>query len=533
LPGRSCRVALATSLLLIGGSAHGEEQRATASPGQVVVRVVQAGDHAPIAFAVVTLSHLDTKTVRRMATDTSGRTAFTSVDLGRYRLRVTASGFLNWGDSGVDAFTSTAFELTAASVHRSLSVRLVPMSSISGSVLTTDGAPVPDVVVHAIEVGASVSDGPPMPSSRAVTDDLGRFAIAELKPGSYIVGVGARELGDTMTGRIGVPASFYPGAVLVEDAEKIPLDPGEHRLAVTVQTHLTTFHTVQGQIVGGQPIGGAAVWIAPSSDLISDEAIYSTTAGPDGAFKFPAVAAGSYLIKVWSRSPAASASQEISVDAESTAQPIVISAVPHDAISGTVGAAPLTGAARRSLRVMIDPVGVGLARWSAMRQNASADVTGKFQLSGLLPGRYRVSVIGIDAAVQSVTIDGRAYRGHEVDVDELVSTMDISLTTDVGRILGTSAGNDGVTHVALFPEASALWSLADRGSSLFRLALVGPEGEFRFSQVLPGEYIVAGLDPSALSGWRRPAVLGTLAAGGVRVIVNGRKDYPVQLRRGR
>lgn len=327
--------------------------------------VIDAVTGRPVPGAIVALTGLPTTPTQgrpsasnprgRVLTDDQGRFVATDLPGGfTYTVAVTKFGYFDggYGRRGVsNAGTARRITLVDGQWFRDARIDLTPYGSISGIVVDEAGEPMVDVTVRAyaeifVSGARHIATGPAI-----TTDDRGRYRLAGLAPGRYIVSVPSAqhavpldvEIGwssatppaaGTPVTEIGLteglpalasvrgnrlvlnpnapplpavasgqpqvyPTTFYPGTRLIKDATAIDLKPGEERVAVDLQMRPVPVVTISGVLQGppeavqGMPIrllGAGAEGLGRGAETAT------TVASADGSFVFLNIPAGSYTI---------------------------------------------------------------------------------------------------------------------------------------------------------------------------------------------------------------------------------------------
>lgn len=332
-------------------------QRGAGPPGQdvrpaptatsaILGRVVDGNTGRPIAGAIVTASG------RRVMTNADGHFVFRDLSPGSLRVAATSDGYHEGAyGAGRPRGQARPLELGEDDVRTGLEIRLWRQSSISGVVFDELGEPAVGIEVRAVERG--MAGGLPTFATReaAQTDDRGRYRLADLAPGDYLVSVqpfivsvlqASIDAYDAMTPaqrqasgvqrpttggvRAGqsqvstpwpavqpIPPSpgerlhvyrsvFHPSATSPARASVITVRPGDRLDGIDVHLQLTPAVTVAGRLTGVAPEEARDVRLsliptdthARGADTGWDTEV--TRAGPDGEFVFAAVPPGDYLI---------------------------------------------------------------------------------------------------------------------------------------------------------------------------------------------------------------------------------------------
>ncbi len=334
-------------------------------------RVLDAGSGAPVADAVVTIigffdasgravSELprtrevpEASQPRNVITNGNGYYVFRNLPAGRYAIAAMAFGYLG------NSYPIHIVELNSGDKPVDVAVRLWKYAAISGTVVDERGEPVVGAPVTALR-RAMLGGTPILRQSygQAQTDDRGVYRLAELPPGSYVVGVLAApttvpaslaaqidavasdrtaafelrgqlisagalmvttgegvRIGDSVLQRpgpvlppapdgrmLGYATTFAPGTSNAADATVLTLGSGEERTAVHLSLRIAPTVRVSGVLTRPSgPVKNFSVQLFPpgAADLSDTEPAGVATAITDaaGAFTFLAITPGQYLVK--------------------------------------------------------------------------------------------------------------------------------------------------------------------------------------------------------------------------------------------
>ena len=279
-----------------------------------------------------------------------GTYTFTNVQPGSYYVHVKAPGYVD----SLFGFTSQELASPDPDVHKKIlsattvvsiggpeqvraDLRLERGAAIFGRVLYDDGTPATGWTVRAVSRHAPPPDAPLASfgidpgdfdlgnkTDGAITDDLGRFRIASLPTGDYILQgrISAPALDRTpfdpipssagsflsilggMSGMNGLRVTIYSGnAVRRSAAKPISVRAGEERGGADLIVPLHAIHSVSGFVVSkldGHPVnGGNVLLVAQDSDGKDDPTLELTaTIHADGSFRFDGVPGpGNFVIR--------------------------------------------------------------------------------------------------------------------------------------------------------------------------------------------------------------------------------------------
>ncbi len=401
---------------------------------------------------------------------------------GRYMARGSAEGYLG--------AQSEAFEIVKGSIRDGVVITLDRGGRVSGVVVRgRTGEPVAEARVSLTPSGMITLGGAGGRIVRAggkgaETDELGRFSIEGVAPGTYTVTAGAKELA---SGR----------------AENVKVEKG--RDAEGVMIMLGEGGAITGTVFGqdGRPVPNASVQISRLNTGVQVFGSFGGNVKADGkgVFHRDHLEPGRYRVRLATGGITASASVTIVMSGLAGEPPekpkekplgpdeVMVfegQVVRHDllspllcSISGTVtddGGEPMKG------RVQLDPLEIDEAPREEgeirirVPRFANANARGEFKFAGLLPGRYALRVIG---AREEVTL----IPGAEAEVTIIVRPA---------RLEGAVYGADGR------PVKGAMVTLRPLGRSagpgnVFRLPAGGrvrtdEQGRFVMERITAARY---------------------------------------------
>jgi hypothetical protein len=346
---------------------------------------------------------------------------------------------------------------------------------------------------------------------------------------------------------------FYPGVASPTDAGVITLAAGDERTGVDFAVRYTRTVSVEGTVHhadGSTPPVQMALITGrrrmPTMDAAPPRNAESRGTAT-GTFKYTNFVPGRYVIAA--RTPAAPwlyAQAEIDVAADDV-RGVSLVLQPAMRLTGRVvfdrtALQPPGDLTRLSLR--LDHVGgtggqsgyTRLGHFPISPAVVSAD--GRFEFSGILPGRYRLpaTVPGESGWwARSALTGGRDLFDGDVEVTAGRDLTDIVLTftdrrTEISGALQTASGQSvaGLFIVAI-PADRSLWQPSSRRMQSTRS---GTDGRWTMRDLPPGEYLVGALSDLGDDDLRDRAFLETLAAAAVRVAVGDGASVRLDLRIG-
>jgi hypothetical protein len=562
--------------LVVAAAATADARQSSRDPGQggprsrVAGIVVSAEDgRQPIRRAMVTL---EGPSAMSQLTDEDGRFAFEDVLGGDYDVTATRAAFLpaSYGARRPGRLPSR-LSVAAGAAIGDVTLFMSRGAAIEGTVRDFSGEPASNVGV----VVAPAGDIPMMFSilgSPWTTDDRGTYRAYGLAPGSYVVfavptvvrrgeivqpsttsmDAALRALTDqSPTAAPAIPAFdqtvaygpvFHPGSPTIEHAGVITVAAGDERQGIDVTLMLVPTRAIDGIVLdaAGQPATPVQLFISGNgtpNPLMFDAAPIltgrSTTLGA-GRFRYTNVTAGRYTITA--KRPAAPALwAQVDVDV-STANVtgLELRLRPALTVSGRVyfnGTTPAPANLASVRLTLAPPTGSGGGMGNQTNYGlgtsmvVNADDDGLFQMTGVIPGEYVASAFipGNSPAtgwwLRSVTINGV----NAVDLPATIgdsSPGDVVFTfsdrhTELSGTLSSPAGQPTAEYyIVAMPADRALWRANSRR---MRIARPSTAGRYVFTDLPPGEYLIAAVTDFAESDFRDRQMLDQVATAAMPI----------------
>jgi hypothetical protein len=320
--------AISTLALLAVGS--GSARQATAAISGVVL---DGTTGAPVAGATVALlidgNARKESFNRRVLTDAKGRFVFDGLAANdRFTVGASKPGYLDGGFGSGAGASGGRVALSDGEWISDLRITLWRPATISGTVLDERGDPVVDVFVRVIEEIRLLGAEQLAAGLVVTTDDHGRYRIAGLTPGRYLVQVpsvqadvpadASRSLRGPSLALVvanryplpppivdgqpySYPPLFFPGVRSLEEAAVVETGLAEERTGVDI--HLTPMPAFQvSGVLEGPPgaLTGQTIRLVPqgAENLGQGSEIATAAVSDAGHFRFVNVPAGTYTIEV-------------------------------------------------------------------------------------------------------------------------------------------------------------------------------------------------------------------------------------------
>jgi hypothetical protein len=275
------------------------------------------------------------------------------------------------------------------------------------------------------------------------------------------------------------------------------------------------------------PIAGIGVWFR--------------NATPEGRFSFPGLVPGSYLVTAQVEGTVASgetltASTTVEAASGDVAN-VTLSLQRGVSVSGRLdldGIRPPVDFRKTKLELLPIPTA---ADWEMAMRFATPDADGRFALSGVAPGRYRVTVAGLPDgwSLASAVFTGKDAADYLLNVGRGENVTDgiLTFTGRTSEITGVTSNAAGEPirdrTIVLFPSDRELWLPQSRR---IHVTQPGQDGRYRIRTLPPGEYLVAAVDAPEAGQQFDPAFLAQLvpASTPVTLAVGQQRTIDIRVR---
>jgi protocatechuate 3,4-dioxygenase beta subunit len=410
-----------------------------------------------------------------------------------------------------------------------------------------------------------VSASMPSVASSSPTADLRRATAAELQWAAAQVQsaspTAARDIAQQLASppavgpRVGASTVYYPGTADPATAVPLELGAGEERTGVDFAVTFVAVARVEGTVTGpdGQPLSGAQVSLVRALGPVVSS--FNASSQSNGSFSIANVPPGNYQLVARGRAAPAgrggNAAAAAVAEARGAYEERLVSAPnsmwglqeasvagqdltgislvlkPGMRLTGRVSFESRTSGTPAVQTVAATRVHLTIARGGPFSTVPPAvsrpDADGNFEITGILPGRYRLTAVGPGAWTHKSSLIGSrdvadvAFDITSTDVNGAVVTFTDRPAGVTGRLLDTAGRPAPEYFVVVFSTDRQYWQEGSR-----RLpAPVRPatDGRYTFSPLPAGSYYLAAV--TDISGDERydTSLLEQLAVGALTITV--------------
>ena len=367
---------------------------------------------------------------------------------------------------------------------------------------------------------------------------------------------------------------YYPGTSSPSSAATIVVNPGEEKGGIDFQYQVVSVARIEGFVTGGQTPQGVTVTLVNAGFDVPGGGPGSTRTDAQGAFRFNNVPPGQYSViargtagnpgreggpggrgvgpapgramavargntqvtRLW-------ASTDIVIDGRNLSN-VVLALQPGMPVTGRVvfeGSQPPPTDLTRA-RVSATPIVMSGGGEPLQSSPGTVDADGRFIISSVIPGRYRVtasvpnsssgpSTLPLSGStgwsLGSSMVDGQDSLDFPIEIkpNQSVSNVVLTFVDRQSELTGTIVDQRSQPvldyNLIVYPADQRLWTPQSRRIQSTRPAT---DGRFTFRNLPPGDYRIAPvLDPEPGS-WYDPAFLQQLDGTATRVsIAEGEK----------
>jgi 5-hydroxyisourate hydrolase-like protein (transthyretin family) len=501
-------------------------------------------------------------------TDNQGRYSLKDLEPGNYRVTFAANGYVKQ-DYGQRAFVGqgTTLVVSANQNLKDINMAMTAAGNVSGRLRDSSGMPAPGVPVQLFRASYNTTGQKGFQAVESdKSDDRGEFRLFWVSPGRYYVNAGTPPgpanrpvaLGGAGNSPNQVPGesfvySYFPGVTNINQAVPIEVGPGSEVSGIDFVVSRQQLLNIRGKVIDqrtGQAPASASISLSYSNldggGSFSNGNSYNAATG---TFELTNLIPGSYTIQA---SVQESVFAGIAPDAARSSSRAVSSvSMPIDAFNGDLENVVLSLAPTMALPGRVTVTGTALPSLAAVRiqlrssmsgvvspnfnvngvQIPTTNADGTFRVESVIPGEYRVGVIGMpqDYYVKEVQYNQREALDKPMVVSSGDSgTLEVIVSSGAVQINGSAIDDKsmpvpGVT-VVLIPDQHR-----DR-TELYKNANTDSTGRYSIRGVPPGDYKLFAWNSIASFDWFDPAILGPDESRGKPVHVIESSNQTVDLK---
>jgi protocatechuate 3,4-dioxygenase beta subunit len=419
-------------------------------------------------------------------------------------------------------------DLTDGETRERVDVTLARWGAMNGRVFDELGDPLQGVSVQLLQVryqagrrrlvAAGVASIP--------TDDLGRFRIASVLPGQYIV---SATIGGVASEDVpGYTRSYFPGTPTASEAQFVQAGLSQEIAGIDFSMSREKTATISGTLLNaaGEPSTSGSVRLMPSRRSASG---ISVSVGArlmrDGRFEFPNVTPGQYIIQVDRGRKSSSTEGEfgmlpVTVDGADVTG-LVLQTSAGSSIAGRVQFDSLLGVpAPRPGQIEITTSVIDPEQSPATPANADVHPDWTFEIRGVNgPRRLHLKGAPSEWTLKEIRVNGIDVTDRPLafgKIDQSLTDVEVVLTDRVtevrAAIVDDHARPAAGAHLVVFPIDRDRWYAASR---YLRQVEAGADGTAAIAGLPPGSYYAAALVQIPVDGaeaWQDPAYLQSVVA---------------------
>jgi protocatechuate 3,4-dioxygenase beta subunit len=476
------------------------------------------------------------KPFRAVVTARDGGYEFLRLAPGDYTVACSKAGYLSaaYGSKGPDQ-PPAAISVREREEASGKDCRLQHNGSINGTVSDEDGDPLTDVDVSALVRNYRHGQPNYVRAAGIRTDDHGHYRLYELPPGRYCLQAWrALRPGPKETEPALAPV-FYPNSPRMTDCQTIDLRHGEEATHIDLILRETPTYALRGKVRearSGRFMAGALVSFFPED--YGGEA-RSAKVAPDGSYEFLNLIPARYRFDIVAPDDAGRQrhwTKVVELGDSDKEEALTPGAWPRVSVQLRIAGGNEIGSALPSgLRVSLVPRDVQGAADAA----ANSRGAGSFEFIDVLPGNYDLKIDApprLSFFVSELSSNGRDLRDSGIFVADMEKFLPVMATLDLqpafisGRVLdeqGQPYAGAGLVAWSTDPQRRLV-------ESYFKTTFTDASGNYRLSNLIPGEYYVAvwaDYDPAQAL---EPEVLRRLEGSAIRVNALRQENVAGELR---
>ena len=252
--------------------------------GRVVTNNGEPLRRATVVIEEVKYADGGSETVGDTTTGDNGEFSFPDLAPARYRLEAEKSGYV----AGRFPQTKALVRLTAGDTINDITLRLVSVCAVTGSVLDGNGDPLAKAVIRLLQYKYYPTGRRLTVAREAISDERGEYRIGDLTPGRYFAVASYH----SRISNVVCPPVYYPDVASFDDALPIRLAPNDEAPIKFILLPGKPVR-VRGNVIG-RGAGTVRVSLIPRGGIPYAQLLSVETS--DGLFQFKSVLPGDYTV---------------------------------------------------------------------------------------------------------------------------------------------------------------------------------------------------------------------------------------------
>lgn len=508
--------------------------------GAISGTVLNATTGQPIHKALVRLELGGPKNASAAAmTDSGGAFFFQNLPAGQYRLFAGKEGFqgLAYGTQG-NSQAGTFITLAAAETRNDLNFRLPPTSSVSGTVLDSDGDPIANAQVLLLRPMYQRGRQELMPTFNATTDDRGAYRISSIQPDRYYLKADPQRqfqfAGMAMPNSDPVAITeFFPGTQDLNRATRLDLRDGKEVRGIDFRLNRFAPGVVLARVI--LPSGmSQELQINFELSSVSDPRGGTRSVGtsvPQSSVLRAEAPPGEYVTSMNFNFNGKNyyAASRVTIQ-PGREEEITLTPKPLLDIPCTVKVEGPDSEKYRQFRLTLDPP---QQQFRGPRPQAEWKAGGECKFTGVRPGVWDIGIFPLTPPlyIKAMTFGGKDVLHEEMELrDQSSDVLTVVVSTAAAEVTGeVEKAESGQVQPAIVLFAPAVHQFST--IQFYRTAYTGPDGKFRFGGLPPGNYRVFAFEKLEFNAWQDAEFLKPYVASATPVKLSEGQKASIQVRR--
>jgi hypothetical protein len=428
-------------------------------------------------------------------------------------------------------------------------ILLQRLSGIAGRIVDDLGEPVEGVSVRAatlryVNGRRQLVDVGPVRQ----TDDLGRYRLFGLRPGQYTISATVGQIvGVEMSADLpGYGTTYFPGTPNPPEIQFVRVGTGQDVTGIDFSLARMKSLRVAGHAfdAAGDPISGGIALMPSQRSGSNTEVQMGARIDPGGAFEFPNVPPGDYVLQVVHGRSSGNEGEfayEFVTLTDRDVTDLEIQSSSGSTLTGHITSDGGDGLKLDGIELSAIPTDLDRApRFGGPPARAQVAPDGSFELQGISgPRRLQVARMPPGWTTKTILVHGVDVTDQPQSFgreDQSADDIEVMLTSHVTRIAGSISGIGSLTGSVSPADVAVLAFGTDRdtwyqGSRYRRRVAPAATGTFAIEGLPPGDYfVVASEAPQDPGEWTDPGVLEKLAASATRVRLADGEQLSLSLR---